>query len=116
MNKSLYIIKDITKSILAGVIISLALIILSGLISMIIKRGDIKSVLQIIKGTLFIIGSLGLIVSSGFILKKESRRPLDNKDSWKEQFKVLSFVKVFLIIGIIILLFGNIIDVIIFYL
>lgn len=107
--------KDIIKSILVGMIVSLVLIIISGLGSILVNGIDIKGTLDIMKSTLFIIGAFGLLIFSGFILKRDSRRPLIYEKQWKEKFKVIKFQNVLMFIAIMILCFGIILDRISYY-
>lgn len=116
MNKILIVIKDIIKSIILGLIISLILIVISTLGAILIKNGGVKGTLEVVRSTLFIIGGLGLIVYSGFILKRDARRTLDNDKQWKEKFQVINFVNVLMIVNIMILVSGIVIDNIRYYL
>lgn len=115
MYKILNIIKDIIKAIIVGLVISFILIVVSALGATLIKRGGTKITLEVIRSTLFIIGSLGLILFSGFILKKDARRSLRNNWKWRKQFQVINFIHVLLIIDIMILSSGIVIDNIRFY-
>lgn len=116
MSKLIYCFKDIIKSILAGMIVSLVLIIISGLGSILINGMDMKILLNTIKRILFIAGALGLILFSGFVLKRDARRPLVYEKQWKEEFKVIKFQNVIMFISIVILCFGIVLDRIIYYL
>ncbi|MEG0773962.1 hypothetical protein [Clostridium sp.] len=116
MDKIIDFIKDIMKSLTAGIIITLVLIALSGISGFLFNNGDVLITLDIIKNTLFIIGGLGLLIVAGFIAKREARRPLENKSQWKEQFKIIHFVNVIGIVDLTILCVGILIDSLIFYL
>lgn len=114
MNKLKNIFGDLFKTFRIGSYISLAIIILVSTFSVITNGYDFKKILLYAKSALFIIGSLGLLVSSGFILKTSSRRNLENQHEWKEKFKELSFVSVILIASISILVYGTLVDFILF--
>lgn len=116
MDKILSFIKDVIKSIMLGIIISLVLILISTLGAILVKQGNLKITLEIVRSTLFIVGGLGLIVNSGFILKRDARRPLENNEQWKERFQAITFVNVLLIINSMILISGIVIDNIRYYL
>lgn len=116
MNKLIYCFRDIIKSILVGIVVSLVLVIISGLGSILINGVDMRSLLNTIKRTLFITGALGLILFSGFVLKRDVRRPLVHEKQWKEKFKVIKFQNVIMFIAIVILCFGIVLDRIIYYL
>ncbi|MBZ9607032.1 hypothetical protein G9F73_004190 [Clostridium estertheticum] len=116
MDKILIFIKDIIKSIILGLIISLILILISILGAILVIHGGTKVTLEIVRSTLFIVGGLGLIVYSGFILKRNARRSLRNDKQWKERFQVINFVNVLLIVNIMILISGIVIDDIRYYL
>jgi hypothetical protein len=115
MDKTLILIKDIIKSIILGLIISLILILISALGAILVKHGGTKVTLEVVRSTLFIVGGLGLIVFSGFILKRGARRPLQNAEQWKEKFQIITFVNVLLIVNIAILISGVVIDNIRYY-
>ncbi|MBU3145356.1 hypothetical protein [Clostridium sp. CF012] len=115
MDKFLILIKDIIKSIILGLIISLILILISTLGAILVKPGNIKGTLEVVRSALFIVAGLGLFVYSGFILKKGARRPLENAEQWKEKFQVLTFFNVLLIVNIVILSSGIVIDNIRYY-
>jgi len=115
MSKIMSYFKDIIKSLMVGIIVSLVLIIISGLCSILVNGNNIKNTLDIMKNTLFIIGAFGLLLFSGFILKRDSRRPLIYEKQWKEKFKIIQFQNVLMFIAIMILCFGIILDRIIYY-
>jgi len=115
MDKIMYFLKDVIKSLKVGIVVSIILILLSALFGSIAKQGDVILILDIVKNTLFFIGALGLFVFAGFTAKRESRRPLEHKDQWKEHFKVLNFVNVLMVIDITILISGILLDKIILY-
>ncbi len=116
MDKIIGLMKDIIKSLIVGFTVSFVLVILSGIGSFLFSHGNIITILDTIKNTLFFIGAMGLFVCAGFIAKRESRRPLKNKNAWKEQFKVIHFPSVIGIIDITILFAGVLFDRVIFYL
>ncbi len=116
MDKILTFIKDLIKSMILGIIISLVLIVISTLGAILVKRGNIKVTLEVVRSTLFIIGGFGLIVYAGFLLKRDARRPLENNEQWKEKFQVITFANVLLIINSLILISGIVIDNIRYYL
>lgn len=115
MDKIMYFLKDIIKSLKVGIIVSVILILSSALFGAIAKQGNIILTLDIVKNTLFFIGALGLFVFAGFTAKRESRRPLEHKNQWKEHFKVLNFVNVLMVIDITILVSGILLDRVILY-
>lgn len=115
MDKIMYFLKDIIKSLRVGIIVSVTLILASALVAAVAKQGNIILILDIVKNTLFFIGSLGLFVFAGFTAKIESRRPLEHKDQWREHFKVLNFANVLIVIDITILVSGILLDKIILY-
>lgn len=110
MNKVLMFTKDIAKSIALGLIISLALILISALGAILVKHGGVKATLEVVRSTLFIVGGLGLIIYSGFILKRGARRTLENNSQWKERFGVINFVNVLMITNIVIIFSGIAVD------
>ncbi|GCD12046.1 hypothetical protein [Clostridium tagluense] len=116
MDKVLIFIKDIIKSIILGLIISLILILISTLGAILIKRDGAKVTLEVVRSTLFVVGGLGLIVYSAFILKRDARRSLENEKQWKERFQIINFVNVLLIVNVVILVSGVVIDNIRYYL
>lgn len=114
MNRVKNIFGDLFKTFRIGSYISIAIIILVSTFSVIANGNDFKKILLYARSALFIIGSLGLLVSSMFILKTNSRRNLKNQDEWKEKFKEFSFVSVIFIASIIILVYGTLIDSVLF--
>lgn len=114
-DKIFNIAKDIIKSIIVGLVISLILTVISALVFTLVKHGGTKATLETVRSTLFIVGAFGLILYSGFILKRNARRALRNEWKWKEWFQVMSFVNVLLIVNIVILSLGIVIDNIRYY-
>lgn len=114
MNRLKNIFGDLFKIFRIGSYISLAIIALVSIFSVIANGNDLNKILSYARSALFLIGSLGLLVSSMFILKTNSRRNLKNQDEWKEKFKEFSFVSVILIASIIMLVYGILIDFVLF--
>lgn len=116
MVKISILIKDVSKSIVLGLIISFILVVISALGAILAKHGGAKATLEVVRSALLMVGSLGLIVYAGFMLKRDARRPLENQDQWKEWFHTISFVNVFLISNIVVLISGIAVDYIEYYL
>ncbi len=115
MNKTIDYFKDIIKSLMIGIMVALIIMVLTALITFIVNHNNIKGVLETVKNTLFIIGAFGLLICSGFILKRDSRRPLAYEDQWKEKFRAIKFQNVLMVITVTLLCFGIGIDRIIYY-
>lgn len=110
MEKTKNFFKDFVKSMIIGCIAALALATASGLVLLIVYRGNVMSILQGIKVVLLFTGAAGLILTTGFIIKTDARRPLDHINEWKQKFRTLNFVSVIFIAAITILIIGIIFD------
>lgn len=110
MKKIKSILKDIYKVLKIGSIISLVIVILCTIYSISVHGCFLINILTSISKGLFIIGSIFMFISAGFLIKKDSSRELKNKLEWQEKFKVLNFVNVILCLSIVIIFYGIIVD------
>lgn len=114
MKKVNEIIRDFIKCIVKGSLISLGIILLVGLISLLVTGFDFQKSIQVVRSTLLIIGPLGIILGAILILKKRNEEEFSFIDQWKKKYSVFSYKIVIILIGFIIILYGGIIDWIIF--
>lgn len=114
MKKITEIIKDSIKCIVIGSLISLVIILAFGIISLLVSKFNLQQSLQVIKSTLLIIGPLGMILSAFLILKNREEKEFEFIEQWKKKFNVFSYKIVFILVSIIIILYGGIIDWIMF--
>lgn len=110
MDKVNSFFKDLIKSSILGIIVTLIIVIITALISFIAYGINFINILGCIKGTLLFIGGIGLCLGAGFILKRDARRPLECEKEWKENFKCFNFVTFIFVLNIIILTFGIVLD------
>lgn len=110
MKKLVNVLKDFIKTIKLGVIISLVITIILGLISIIVNKGDMIKMLQVIKAALLIIGAFGFILVAILILKKKTEKPLEYIEEWRKKYEIFSYKLVLLLASLTILLCGGIID------
>ncbi|WAJ22929.1 hypothetical protein [Lacrimispora xylanolytica] len=106
---------DFYKCMKYSSFVSCTLVIISGVISLLISRGSLITTLESIKGILFAAGSMGLITGAGSIIKKDRGKEKDWLE-WKQRFHIFSFRVTFIIMSIVILLYGCIVDEILFVL
>ncbi len=102
--------KDIMKAILIGLGIGSIITIVLGIIGICIHGGKINEALILSQQGLFIIGALVLVLVAALIIKRDGRRTLSDKEGWRNQFKVMNFPMVILIVGVFILLIGGMLD------
>lgn len=105
-------IKDFIKSAIIGLIIGIILLIIVSSISIIFTR-DLALALMNGQRTTSIIGSLGLLLFSGFILKRGGIQELENKPSFYKHFKKFNYAIILLVISFFILVISMLIDYII---
>jgi len=105
---------DIIKSILIGIFSGSLLGIIFILIGLICHKGILLDSLYVGRAALLITGSLGLLFSSMFFLKRNGLAKLKNEKSWKNHFKVLNHGFVLLIIFSGIIMIGCILDSVIY--
>lgn len=106
---------DFYKCLKYSSIVSCTLVIISGVVSLLISRGSLITTLEGIKGVLFVAGSMGLMIGAGSIIKKDRGREKDWLE-WKQRFHIFSYRVTFIIMSIVILLYGCIVDEILFML
>lgn len=117
--------KEILKCLKYACLISSILVIISALVGVIISKANWIGTLECIKATLFIIGSIGLFIGAITICLKGSsiqmakqRDGLDDADKpmeeWNKKFRCLSFKWAIVIVSFVILLYGCIVDQILF--
>jgi hypothetical protein len=112
------ILLDLGQCLKIATIISMVVGIISGLAGLIIFKSDLKLNLEIIKATLLILGSLGLLIGSILLIKSPYKDKIELKHiyEWKEKYKQFSYKVVIIITSIIIIIYGGIIDWIVFIL
>lgn len=106
---------DFYKCLKYGSLVSIILVIVSGVFSFIISGGSLITTLENIKAVLFASGSIGLMIAAVSILKRDREKEKDWSE-WKKRFKIFSYRVTTSIMSIIILLYGCIIDEILFML
>lgn len=106
-------IKDFIKSAIVGLIFgSILLIVVSGISIMFTK--DLSQSLINGQRVTSIIGSVGLLIFSGFMLKKGGIQELENKPSFENHFKKFNYAIILLVISFFILVVSMLIDYVIF--
>lgn len=113
MRKLGYIMADIVKCLLIGIITSLAIAFIVGLFGFIIHKGNSNQIFELIKRFLYYIGMLGLLLSCGFFVQRDATRPLIYNDEWKKYFKQLHLGFVIMFINLSLCLIGMIIQILI---
>lgn len=104
---------DFYKCLKYSSFVSGILVILIGVCSFVISRGNLITALESIKAVLFAVGSIGLIMGAVSIIKKDREKDRDWLE-WKKRFEIFSYRVTISIMSIIILLYGCIIDEILF--
>lgn len=104
---------DFYKCLKYSSFVSGILVILIGVCSFVISRGNLITALESIKAVLFAVGSIGLIMGTVSIIKKDREKDRDWLE-WKKRFEIFSYRVTISIMSIIILLYGCIIDEILF--
>lgn len=115
MKKVIAIFRDLMSCVKISLIIGAVLILLSGLVSLIVTKASIIYTLEGIRGTLFVVGSMGLILGAVFILKKRTEKEYDYIEEWKKKYQVFSFKQVMITISGLLIIYGSLIDLILFY-
>ena len=114
MNSLKSIGKDLFKCLKYSSVISMVLIILGALMGMITAGLKWISILESVKAGLFIVGSMGLFLGALFILRHRTNEDEEKTAAWKEKFELFSYREVIIVGSIIVLLYGCIIDSILF--
>lgn len=91
------------------------LAVVTGVISFVISKGNLIASLESMKAILFAAGSMGLIMGAVSILRKDRENEKDWFE-WKKRFKIFSYRVTISVMSIIILLYGCIIDELLFML
>lgn len=110
MKKLNGILKDLIKCIIVGSLISLAIILGMGIISLLVSNFNLQKSLNIIRSTLLIIGPLGMSLGAILILRKRDEKELLFIEQWKEKYSVFSYRIVLIVVSCIIILYGGFID------
>lgn len=110
MKSILYLIKDILKCIIIGVIISLGLSLLASLVLIILYGNKTVSILEGIKSVNYFFGAMGMLLSGGFFMKRDGTRPFIYKEEWKGHFKKMNIGFVIMFIGMAVIAFGVVIQ------
>lgn len=110
MQRTLYGIVDAAKSFIIGIIAGTIIEIVSALIGLIIYKGYWIGAIMAGRNAVIFVGALGLLITAGLFLKKNTLRPLKAQKSWEKSFKVLNFGYTILILFIGIIIVGCIMD------
>lgn len=110
MEKLIRIIKDFIKCLFVGSCISFGIIIIVGIISLLISKFDWIQSLQIVRSSILIIGSLGIVLGALLILKKRKEKELQFKEQWQKRYSVFSYRAVIIVNSFIIILYGGAVD------
>lgn len=110
MEKLNKILKDFTKCLVVGSLISFGIIIVIGIISLLVSKFNLIYSLQVIKSALLIIGPLGLMLGALLILKKREEKELKYIEEWKNKYSIFSYKTVLIIVSLVIVFYGGIID------
>lgn len=110
MKKISGLLKDFIKCIIVGSFISLAIILIVGIISLLVSKFNWQQALQSVKSTLLIIGPLGMMLGAILILKKREEKELLYIEEWKKKYNILSYKIVLIVVSCIIILYGGVID------
>lgn len=106
---------DFYKCLKYSSLASMVLVIISGIFSLILSGGSLITALESIKAVLFAAGSAGLIIGAVSILRKDREKEKDWSE-WKKRFEIFSYRVTVIIMSIIVLLYGCILDEILFML
>ena len=128
--------KDILKCTKYSCLLSSILILISAIVGAIISKADWIGTLECIKGTLFIVGSIGLFIGAIAIFLKGRPNELtkqhaslenneanshfieedldENMEEWRSKFTYLSFKWAIIILSFIVLGYGCIVDKVLF--
>lgn len=104
---------DFYKCLKYSSLVSVILVIVSGVCSLVISRGSLMTTLENIKAVLFAAGSIGLMIAAVSILKRDREKEKDWLE-WKKRFKIFSYRVTIIIVSMIVLLYGCIADEILF--
>lgn len=110
MKKLNGILKDLIKCIIVGSLISLAIILGMGIISLLLSNFNWQKSLNIVRSILLIIGPLGMSLGAILILRKRDEKELLFIEQWKEKYSVFSYRIVLIVVSCIIILYGGFID------
>ena len=114
MKKVNEIIRDFIKCIVKGSLISLGIVLVVGLISLLVTGFNFQQSIQVVRSALLIIGPLGISLGAILILKKRNEEKFSFIEQWKKKYRVFSYRIVIILIGFVIIIYGGIIDWIIF--
>lgn len=106
---------DFYKCLKYSSMVSGILAVVTGVISFVISKGSLIASLESMKAILFAAGSMGLIMGAVSILRKDRENEKDWFE-WKKRFKIFSYRVTISVMSIIILLYGCIIDELLFML
>lgn len=104
------ILRDLLECIKISSLLGGILILVSGLMSLVISKMNVVSILESIRGILFISGSLGLIIGAIMLLKKRSEEPSDEQENWKRRYKMISLKQMIIISSSILIVYGCLVD------
>lgn len=108
MKQIAYFLLDIIKCYILSALISLVILIISWAIGLLFYRGDLLVLLNSVKKASYVIGIIGLFLSSGFFIQRNATRPLVYHEEWREWFKFLNLGFVIMFVSLFVCSFGMI--------
>lgn len=104
------ILLDLLRCIKLSSLLAGLFILVSGLLSAILSKGHIVSILESMRGILFVAGSLGLLIGSIMLLRKRSEKQSDDLEDWKRKYKILSIKQMIVISSSLLIIYGCLVD------
>lgn len=108
------ILLDLLKCIKLSSLLGGLLILVSGFISLLVSKANRVSILESIRGILFVVGGIGLIIGAVMLLKKRSEKESDYLEDWKAKYKVLSIKQMIIVSSSVLIIYGCLVDWILF--
>ncbi|MDI6618776.1 MAG: hypothetical protein QME45_08910 [Clostridiales bacterium] len=95
-------IKDVLKSIMVGIIVTMIFGVISLIASLLIR----KNILVVLYSVYIFFGSAIMAIAGISFLFPDTQRPFEHKEEWERYFKKINFGLVLLIAGVTVLVFG----------
>ncbi len=114
MDKLKMLVKDILMVALYSVVVSVALIILIGIIALIANGLDYLAIVNFIRSGMLVVGSLTMLLSAFILLMKKENASKLNKLKFKDRFNLINYFGILITFSVIVIIFAIIFDMLLY--
>ena len=104
------LLHDLAVTLLAGLVLTVALALVLLLAGLLLKGFDLRSVLVIVRGGLLIAGAMELFISAGLLIRSKNGEKVQDSSQWKRFFQLFGLFPVLILTAGIVLTAASMLD------